>query len=95
MLSEPGLSGGIHHVIETWEEHVTDWLDEAIAAVDDAPKKLIKVRAGYLLAEHLGIDDPRINAWAQFAQRGGSQKLDPDAAYAPRFSERWMLSLNV
>ena len=26
---------------------------------------------------------------------GGARKLDPDADYAPEFSERWMISINV
>jgi predicted transcriptional regulator of viral defense system len=95
MLSEPRLSGGIHHVIEVWEDHAESWVEEIIAAIDDTYRKIVKVRAGYLLAEHLGMTDPRIQAWKRFAQRGGSQKLDPDTPYAPRFSEGWMLSLNV
>lgn len=95
MLSEPRLSGGIHHVIEVWEEHAEAWLQEIIVEIEDTYRKIVKVRAGYLLAEHLGITDPRIRAWQRFAQRGGSQKLDPDTPYAPRFSESWMLSLNV
>lgn len=95
MLSEPGLSGGIHHVIEVWEEHAPAWLDQIIDAIDESHIKLVKVRAGYLLAEHIGLSNPRILDWLRFAQRGGSQKLDPDTPYAPRFSEKWMLSLNV
>ena len=95
MLSEPSLSGGIHHVMEVWEEHAEAWLEQIIAEIDETSRKIVKVRAGYLLDEHLGISDPRIRAWRRFAQRGGSQKLDPDTPYVPRFSESWMLSINV
>jgi predicted transcriptional regulator of viral defense system len=95
MLSEPHLCGGIRHVIEIWEENAEQYLDEIIEAVDQHPTKLAKVRAGYLLSEHMEISEPRIDAWETFAQRGGSQKLDPEAPYETRWSERWKISLNV
>jgi predicted transcriptional regulator of viral defense system len=95
MLAEPALCGGIHHVLEIWAREASGWLEDIIQAVDLYEVKLVKVRAGYILSERLGLNDPRIEAWAAFAQRGGSQKLDPDSAYAPTFSERWMISLNV
>jgi predicted transcriptional regulator of viral defense system len=94
MLSEPSLCGGMHHVIGIWEEEAEEWLDDIITAIDESSSKIVKVRAGYLLAERIGLQDARIDSWVQFAQRGGSRKLDPDAPYAPRFSETWMLSLN-
>lgn len=95
MLSEPQLCGGIRHVIEIWEEEADQNLDQIIEAVNEHPTKLAKVRAGYLLSEHLGISDTRIDAWETFAQRGGSQKLDPEAPYEARWSEKWKISLNV
>lgn len=95
MLSEPHLCGGIHHVMEIWEREAEQELDQVIDAVDRHPTKLAKVRAGYLLSEHMGINDPRIDAWEAFTQRGGSQKLDPDAPYEARWSDRWKISLNV
>lgn len=96
-LEAPEWCGGMAHVVEVWEEHASTFLEEIITAVDAAPTKLTKVRAGYLLQEHLslGFNDSRIDGWKRFAQRGGSQKLDPEAEYAPVFSETWMLSLNV
>lgn len=95
MLSEPDLCGGMRHVIDVWENHAEDALDELVEAIDAFDKKLVKVRAGYVLTELLGIENEIIASWEENAQRGGSQKLDPDAPYAPVFSERWMISLNV
>ncbi|MFN7397652.1 MAG: hypothetical protein ACK5SX_00985 [Sandaracinobacter sp.] len=95
MLSEPELCGGIRHVIEIWEREAEQELDRVIEAVEHHPTKLAKVRAGYLLSEHMGLSDPRIEAWQAFAQRGGSQKLDPEAPYEARWSEKWMISLNA
>lgn len=95
MLTEPHLCGGIRHVLEVWEAHAEDWVQQIIEDTDKVTSKIVKVRAGYLLSEVLHISDPRVDSWEKFAQRGGSRKLDPDAPYAPTFSERWMLSLNV
>lgn len=95
MLAEPALCGGMAHVLAMWTDHARAHLDAVIAAVDEAEAKIVKVRAGYILSERLGIEDERVQAWTAFAQRGGSRKLDPEAPYAPVFSERWMLSLNV
>ena len=53
------------------------------------------MRAGYVLSELMDVEDERVDAWRAFAQRGGSQKLDPEAPYVPRWSDDWMLSLNT
>lgn len=95
MLAQPHLCGGIHHALDVWERAAADWLGQIIPAVDEETASIVKVRAGYILSERLDIADPRIEAWKAFAQRGGSRKLDPDAPYAPVFSEAWMISLNV
>lgn len=95
MLAEPHLCGGIHHALDVWERAAEDWLNQIITAVDTENASIVKVRAGHILTERLGLTDSRIEAWKAFAQRGGSRKLDPDAPYAPVFSEAWMLSLNV
>lgn len=94
MLREPGLCGGIAHVLQVFKEHaaasrrlIFDELDQHGGSID-------KVRAGFILEEFCRIRDPRIDAWVAFAARGGSRKLDPSADYEPRFSERWMLSIN-
>ena len=95
MLAEPQLCGGMRHVLDVWENEVDQWVPEIIAAIDLLDSKIAKVRAGYILSEVMDIDDPALHNWEQFAQRGGSRKLDPDAEYAPEFSERWMISINV
>lgn len=95
MITEPGLCGGMRHVLDVWERDADQWLPEIVGAVDQLNSKIAKVRAGYILSEVLGLNDPSIARWEAFAQRGGSRKLDPEADYLPEFSERWMISLNV
>ncbi|SCM79471.1 conserved hypothetical protein [uncultured Pleomorphomonas sp.] len=95
MLDRPELCGGMPHVYDVWMEHARTYANEIIQAVDEATESIIKVRAGYLLDAGLGLQDPRVEAWERFAQRGGSRKLDPSAPYVPIFSEKWKISLNV
>lgn len=95
MLAQPHLCGGIHHALDVWDNHARDWLEQIVEAVDGEQATIVKVRAGYILSERLGVSNPRVEAWKAFAQRGGSRKLDPDAPYAPTFSEAWMISLNA
>lgn len=94
-VSRPAWCGGMAHVLEIWEREAEAHLEAIILAVDAAPAKLPKVRAGYILDEMLGVSDPRVLVWRTFAQRGSSQKLDPEKPYAPTYSEAWMLSLNA
>lgn len=95
MLTEPGLCGGMRHVLDVWENEAGQWVQEIVAAIDQLDIKIVKVRAGYILSEIMDINHPALHNWEKFAQRGGSRKLDPDADYAPDFSERWMLSINA
>ena len=95
MLREPGLCGGIAHVLQVFKEHAGAHQRLIFDELDQHGKSIDKVRAGFILEELCQIHDPRIDAWVAFAARGGSRKLDPSAEYAPHFSERWMLSLNV
>ncbi|WP_026988883.1 type IV toxin-antitoxin system AbiEi family antitoxin domain-containing protein [Fodinicurvata fenggangensis] len=95
MLTEPELCGGMRHVLEVWEREVEAWIPEIVEAVDQLDSKIAKVRAGYILSEVMDISHPVIHNWEQYAQRGGSRKLDPEADYAPVFSEKWMISLNA
>ena len=95
MLEEPARCGGMPHVIDVWQNHVRIYLEEVVAAVEKSSSSIAKVRAGYLLDEVLKIRDPRVLSWRRHAQRGGSRRLDPSKPYAPRFSEAWMISINV
>jgi len=95
MLREPELCGGIQHVVDTYREYGGKYLKLIIDEVDKHGTSVEQARAGYLLETVCGLSNPKINAWASKVQRGGSRKLDPQAEYAPFFSERWALSLNV
>lgn len=95
MLARPQWCGGMPHVLSVWEAHAETFLEEIIEAVEQSGTKLVKVRAGYILDERLAFRDDRIEQWAENAQRGSSQRLDPVEDYKPNFSEKWMLSINV
>lgn len=95
MLREPELCGGMQHVIDTYREYAVKYLQLIIEEVDRHGTLIERSRAGYLLETLCGLSDPLISAWASKVQRGGSRKLDPQAEYAPLFSERWALSVNV
>jgi predicted transcriptional regulator of viral defense system len=95
MLDRPDLCGGMQHVIDVWKEHSKSYLDEIIEAVNQSPKKIIKSRAGYIIDEVLKIKNSQVNLWQKFSQRGGSRVLDPNSPFDPKFSEKWMISINV
>lgn len=97
-LAKPELCGGMAHVIDVWEEHIPGMtrknISELMGLLLGSPP-IVKVRAGYLLEEQLGLSVEGIDVLSQSAQRGGSRVLDPQKPFAPTFSEKWMLSLNV
>ena len=95
MLRRPDLCGGIHHILDIFEEFGGRYLGLIADEIDRHGKNIDKVRAGYILEEHCGLQSERLEAWLQYARRGGSQKLDPSGEYCETYSERWCLSLNI
>lgn len=95
MLQKPELCGGMSHVLDVYQEHAKTYIDEIVETIDTANGKIVKSRAGYILEEKLDIRHEKIEAWKALGQRGSSRRLDPTKKFAPRFSETWMISLNV
>ncbi|MFQ6310097.1 hypothetical protein [Lysobacter capsici] len=95
MLQRPDLCGGIRHVIGVFEQFATPHLPAIVTELNAHGGKVDKVRAGYILEEFCHIADPRVDAWKEYASRGGSRKLDAQAEYSSNFSEKWALSINV
>jgi predicted transcriptional regulator of viral defense system len=95
MTREPQLCGGIQHVIDVFSSNAKRYFRLVVDEYERHGKAIDKVRAGYLLTEICNLTDSVVENWSQFAQRGGSRKLDSETEYAPEFSERWKLSINV
>jgi predicted transcriptional regulator of viral defense system len=95
MLRSPELCGGINHVLEVYEEFAHQYLRLIVDEIETNGKSIDKVRAGYILDERLNIKDERVSAWTNFAQRGGSRKLDASEEYIPQWSDKWCISINI
>jgi predicted transcriptional regulator of viral defense system len=95
MLREPKLCGGIEHVIDIYRENAKRYLNLITDELDSHGKQIDKVRAGFILSEVCGLNNPAIDNWRSHVQRGGSRKLDAEAEYLPHHSPTWMLSINV
>lgn len=95
MIDKTELCGGIRHVLDIWSEHISKYLDIVIDTIDRSTQPILKVRAGYILDEYLGITDQRILSWLKYTQRGGSRVLEAGRKYTRPFSEKWMISINV
>lgn len=95
MLRKPDLCGGINHVLQTYDNYAERYLRLITDEIDQHGNKMEKVRAGYILDERMRLSSNTVEKWKQFAQRGGSRKLDASAEYAPEWSDNWCLSINV
>jgi predicted transcriptional regulator of viral defense system len=97
MIREPELCGGIYHVLEVYAEYAQRYLRLIVDVIDRHGSKIDKVRAGYILDERLELPhaNSTIESWRALVQRGGSRKLQANAPYSSRFSEKWCLSINI
>jgi len=95
MLREPEHCGGIQHVVDTYKDYAARYLPLITEELERHGTAIDKVRAGYLLDEVCHLQHPTMTAWIKHAQRGGSRMLDPNGEYAPYYSEKWKLSINV
>ena len=95
MLRQPDLCGGMAHIATSFAQSGARYSDLIITEVDRFGGPIDKVRAGYFLELLAHVTDPRVDAWTAFVSRGGSRVLDPSAPYAPEFSKRWSLSINL
>lgn len=95
MLRQPDLCGGMPHVVSCFRASASRYVDLIFSEIDRFGAPIDKVRAGYLLERVANISDARLEAWLAFVARGGSRKVDPASPYAPEYSERWSLSLNL
>lgn len=95
MLRNPELCGGINHVLEVFDEYANQYLKLITDEIDNNGNKIDKVRAGYIIDERLNIKNGIVQKWAQFAQRGGSRKLDSSTEYVPKWSDKWCISINT
>lgn len=95
MVRSSDLCGGIHHVMDIFEEHGSTYFDLILTEIDTHGTRIEQARAGYLLEQASVEKHPILEKWASNVARGGSRKLDPSADYSERYSERWALSINV
>ena len=95
MLRNPQLCGGINHVLDVYDEHAKRYLQLITDEIESHGAPIDKVRAGYILDERLGVINEVVEGWVNFAQRGGSRKLDASSEYEAVWSDKWCISLNV
>ena len=95
MIRQPSLCGGIYHVLEAYSENAGRYLRLIVDEVQQHGTIIDKVRVGYILDERIGLEHPTIATWIKNVQRGGSRKLVAENPYAPTYSEKWGLSINI
>ncbi len=95
MVREPGLCGGMGHVVDTFREHGARYAQDIIRTVSLHGKPIHKARVGYLL-ESIGVESKEFPDWLKTVTQGSSRVLDPTAPFnRSSYSERWQLSLNT
>jgi len=98
MLLEPQRCGGMQHVLAVWEEHAARFKSEIIQEVDGLAMPAIKVKAGYILEERLGMQDEAFAHWQKLAETQTWGSLDADAPVNPlqdSRSQRWEIIINA
>lgn len=77
MIRQPGRCGGIHHVLDCFDEHGPRHRNSILREVNKHGSKIDKSRIGYIFEERLGVkDSPTLNEWLETAvQRGGQENL--------------------
>lgn len=95
MVREPRYCGGIRHVIDVYKEYAEKYITLIIDEADRHANIIEKMRIGYLLEDICKLHHNRLDEWARLSQRGGSRKLDPQAEFSPKYSERWCISINT
>jgi predicted transcriptional regulator of viral defense system len=94
-LMHPEWSGGIENVLRAWSmARDTLNLNALVDLVQMFDVTLLRQRVGFIL-EELGLRHPIVDQWPEQAKRGGSSRLFGGAPFAPTFSERWKISINV
>lgn len=94
-LVHPEWCGGFMNVLKCWVSY-RDLanVERIVQYVDQFGIAILRQRAGFLL-EQLQLSHPALSQWTLLARRGGSSKLNGGAAFAPKYDERWQLSINA
>lgn len=95
MFQKPDECGGFNHIVDILEEKFVDYKRLIIKEFDLHGKEIDKARLGFLVESLLGIQDVKLDEWAEKSQRGGSRKLSPKDDFSPYYSERWCISINI
>jgi len=94
-LRDPEKCLGMPQVLRAWKRaKETMDVTKMVECVERFDSGLLRQRVGFLL-EQVGLHHPHLERWQARSQRGGSMKLVAAEPYAPRYSERWNISLNV
>jgi predicted transcriptional regulator of viral defense system len=93
-LRMPEKCGGIAKVLQAWLNAESMDVGRLVEFTDRFDVQNLRQRVGFLL-EKLDRSHPRLEAWRDRLQRGGSVKLVASEPYSDTFSPEWNLSLNV